>query len=81
MVTDRYHARPLTREEYAEWDRLVEESPSGTVYQKSWWVETLARLTGADFEIVGCFGGDTLWGGCAVYSRRTGPYRRAIASR
>lgn len=74
-----YTARLLAPEEYAAWDALVWESPTGTLFQTSWWLGTLCRLTGAQLEILGCFDKkETLWGGCALYVRQTGPWKRAL---
>lgn len=74
-----YIARPLAPEEYAAWDALVWESPAGTLFQTSWWLETLCRLTGAQLEITGCFDKKgTLWGGCALYVRQSGPWKRVL---
>ena len=71
-----FTVRVLTEAEYEEWDQLVETSPTGTAYNTSWWVGTLARLTGAQMEIVGCFKDGILSGGCAAYIRRWGTIRR-----
>ncbi len=74
-----YTARCLAPEEYPAWDALIWESPTGTLFQTSWWLEALCRLTGARLEIVGCFDRKgMLWGGCALYVRRTGPWKRAL---
>jgi hypothetical protein len=41
----------LRREHFAQWDALIEKSPHGTVFHKSWWLEA----TGSGFEILGCW--------------------------
>ena len=38
----------LDRAAYADWDRLVDLSPHGTVFHYSWWLETVAP----DFQII-----------------------------
>ncbi len=38
----------LRREDYSEWDDLVDRSPHGTVFHYSWWLQT----TAADFSIL-----------------------------
>jgi hypothetical protein len=74
-----YTVRRLEPAEYPAWDTLVWESPAGTLFQTSWWLEALCRLTGAQLEIVGCFDKKgALWGGCALYARQTGPWKRAL---
>ena len=78
-MSKEFEVRLLGESEYDAWDRLVESSPAGTVYSTSWWVETMARLTGAHMEIVGCFSGDELCGGCAAYVRQWGRLRRVAA--
>ena len=78
-MSKKYHVRILAETEYAEWDQLVELSPGGTVYNTSWWVDMIARLTGARMEIVGCFVGDNLCGGCAAYIRSWAGRLRVVA--
>ena len=78
MVSRQFLARILDETEYDEWDRLVEQSPSGTVYNTSWWVHTLAALTNARAEIIGCFMRDCLCGGCAVYMLQGRSYSRVV---
>ena len=78
MVSRQFLARILDETEYDEWDRLVEQSPSGTVYNTSWWVHTLAALTNARAEIIGCFVRDCLCGGCAVYVLSGRSYSRVV---
>lgn len=41
----------LRRDQFDEWDALVANSPHGTVFQNSWWLEA----TGYDLEILGCW--------------------------
>lgn len=74
-----YIARLLKPAEYPAWDALVEGSPTASLFQTSWWLNTLVQLTGARLEIVGCFDkNDVLWGGCALYVRRAGPWTRVL---
>jgi hypothetical protein len=37
----------LDREDYPEWDDLIDKSPHGTIFHYSWWLQT----TAADFKI------------------------------
>src|SRR5260370_6692465 len=37
----------LDREDYPEWDELVDKSPHGTIFHYSWWLQT----TAANFKI------------------------------
>lgn len=77
-MSEEFTARLLTSAEYPQWDTLVDTVPSGTPFQTTWWMGTLARELGVYFEIVGCFRKGVLWGGCALFGRRTGPYCRLI---
>lgn len=36
------HCELLRREEYPEWDALVDRSPHGTIFHYSWWLQTTA---------------------------------------
>lgn len=56
-----YVARVL--EDYTEWNELVESSPHGTVFNKTYWLETIADTVGEDFEVVGVYKGERLVGG------------------
>ena len=78
QVSTPYEARLLREEEYNGWNRLVSESPGGTVYQQSWWLQTLARHCGARVEIIGCFRGNALCGGCAAYVTKLGSLQRVV---
>jgi hypothetical protein len=49
------------------WDELVETSPQGTIFHKSFWLETSSDLFDKVLRIYGCFNGDSLIGGCSVY--------------
>lgn len=75
-MSKEYSVRVLDQSEYEAWDELVEASPAGTAYNTSWWVGTQARQNGARMEVIGCFAGDALCGGCAAYIRQRGPLRR-----
>jgi len=41
----------LPAEQWAQWDALVDKSPHGTVFHKTWWLEA----TGCAFDILGCW--------------------------
>jgi hypothetical protein len=78
-VSKELDVRILDPAEYDEWDRLVESSPAGTVYNTSWWAVAMAQITGARTEIIGCFLGGALCGGCAASITRWGPRDRVMA--
>ena len=41
----------LPAEQFDLWNALVDKSPHGTVFHKTWWLEA----TGSEFEILGCW--------------------------
>jgi hypothetical protein len=59
----------LTKEAYPAWDQLVEDSPQGTIFHRSVWLNTCGRLLGQDVRIFGCFQNDKLVGGCSFFVR------------
>ncbi|MGQ9518023.1 MAG: GNAT family N-acetyltransferase [Anaerolineae bacterium] len=77
-MSDDFETRLLTPDEYPLWDALVDEVPSGTPFHATWWISTLAGYVGARLEIIGCFRKGVMWGGCALFGRRSGPFQRAI---
>lgn len=40
---EQIHCELLPREEFPEWNGLVEKSPHGTVFHYSWWLDTAAK--------------------------------------
>ena len=55
--------RYLTSDEYAQWDKLVEASPQGTVFCRSWWLKAIS----GDVRLLGYFGGQHLIAGIPLY--------------
>ena len=70
-----FEVRPLTEDEYSLWDDFVDESPRGTVFHKSFWLQT----SGSRFVIYGCFRGGELYAGIPLTYR--GKFGMKIASR
>jgi len=62
--------RELIEGEQRLWDELVGASPQGTIFHKSFWLETSSDLFDKDLRIYGCFNGESLVGGCSVYLGR-----------
>ncbi len=60
-----FEVRPLTEDEYPLWDDFVDESPSGTVFHKSYWLEASRRR----FVIYGCFRETELYAGIPITYR------------
>jgi hypothetical protein len=57
-----YEIRALSVSEFARWDEFVRQSPQGTIFHTTLWLET----TGEPFQLLGCFRGDELHGGLAL---------------
>lgn len=60
-----FEVRPLTEDEWPLWDDLVDESPRGTVFHKSFWLEA----SGKSFVIYGYFRGNELYAGIPLSYR------------
>jgi CelD/BcsL family acetyltransferase involved in cellulose biosynthesis len=59
--------RELSPSEYKEWNLLVEEAQSGTIFHTSEWLETCRDVLSRDLRIYGCFKSDELVGGCPLF--------------
>lgn len=71
--------RELEPEDYRQWDELVDESSQGTIFHKSFWLETCSRALSKSLRIYGCFDHDRLIAGCSLFvsTSKTGLYKRA----
>ena len=61
-------ALELKKDQYSMWDNLVENSPQGTIFQTSSWLNSSAEHLNMNFRIIGCFEGDNLIAGCPLYT-------------
>ena len=52
---EKYLVRPLTLDEYKDWDHFVDTSPQGTLFHKAWWLDNVTSGEPAQVEILGCF--------------------------
>jgi hypothetical protein len=59
--------RILKPEEYHLWDKLVEISANGTIFQTSQWLITAGFESQVKTELFGAFSHDQLVGGCAIH--------------
>lgn len=59
--------RELVPSEYKEWNSLVENAQSGTLFHTSEWLEIYRNTLCRDLKIYGCFRGDELVGGCPLF--------------
>ena len=59
--------RELNENEYNNWDKLVENSPHGTIFHSSDWLKICNESFNKDLKLYGCFENDTLVGGCSLF--------------
>jgi hypothetical protein len=57
-----YEVRPLERSEFGRWDEFVRQSPQGTLFHSTLWLEA----SSVPFKLFGCFRGEELRGGFAA---------------
>ena len=63
------NVRNIEKEEFDEWATLVERSPQGTIFHKSYWLEASLMK----YRIYGCYRGSELVGGLPItYSEHLG---------
>jgi hypothetical protein len=70
----------LGEDAFPDWNRLVAESPDGSIYSTPEYLDVLCRAAGGRFRVVGAFRGDELAGGVALYERRS-PFGAYVAPR
>lgn len=61
-------ALELKKGQYNMWDNLVEESPQGTIFHTSPWLNACGRHLNREFRIIGCFNDDKLIAGCSFFT-------------
>src|SRR6478672_9716953 len=62
---ERFTLRYLEDGEYPLWDALVDASPQGSVFCRSWWLRALG-----DIRLLACFAGSELIAGIPLYFER-----------
>jgi len=62
----RVESREITGSDLSQWDELVAQSPHGTIFHKTAWLNSCAEFTGKKLRIFGCFRNDMLVGGCSL---------------
>jgi hypothetical protein len=60
--------RELTVDEYNMWDKLVEDSPNGTIFHKSFWLVACSKSLNVPLRIYGCFEDGSLAAGCSLFA-------------
>jgi hypothetical protein len=60
-------SRELSMGDLSQWDELVAQSPHGTIFHKTAWLNVCAEYYGKKLKIFGCFRDDMLVGGCSLF--------------
>jgi hypothetical protein len=63
--------RDLKEDEYELWDSLVEASPHGTIFHRSFWLKASSELFDKKLKILGGFEEEKLEGGCSFFAYRS----------
>lgn len=71
--------KEIKREDYALWDELVERSPQGTIFHKSWWLKVAGNVTNTKIKIFLIHQSDELIGGCALSTKKVGLLKLAFS--
>jgi len=58
--------REISKGDLSQWDELVWQSPHGTIFHKTAWLNACADYYGKTPKIFGCFRDDVLVGGCSL---------------
>jgi Acetyltransferase (GNAT) domain len=61
----RFTLRYLEPDEYPIWDALVDMSPQGSVFSRSWWLNTIGNV-----RVLACFSGNQIIAGIPLYFER-----------
>jgi hypothetical protein len=61
-VSRAYQVRALDQSEFVRWDEFVRQSPQGTLFHTTLWLEA----SGVPFRLLGCFRNGEMHGGCAI---------------
>jgi hypothetical protein len=72
--------RELEKEQYSEWDRLVLDSPQGTLFHNTKWLTLFDEVLGGQISLLGCYKKEELIGGCAVRIYRKGIFKVTSSS-
>jgi Acetyltransferase (GNAT) domain len=66
-MADDLIVKTLDESEYERWDRFVDESPYGGIYNQSYFLDALCRALGTHFRILAVFKHDELLGGAGLH--------------
>ena len=71
--------RELNKEDFSEWDRLVDRSPQGTPFHYSQWLSTCDNVLLGEHKILGCYLEKELIAGCPIRINYIGPFKMSKA--
>lgn len=63
--------RYLDSSEYDLWDCFVDESPQGSIYSQSYFLDEFCKVSGGQFRILAAYKRDELLGGIGLYYRKS----------
>lgn len=63
-----FEVREITDSEYDLWDKLVDDSPYGTIFSKIFWLKLSNEFLNGKLRILGVFEGEKLKGGCSFFT-------------
>jgi len=62
-----YKVNMLSEDQYDEWDKLVDLSPHGSIYSKSFFLKALCEAGGTHYRILAVFRGEEMAGGVGLH--------------
>ncbi len=68
--SNKIETRYLQEDEYPLWDAFVDQSPEGTIFQKSIWLKAFAQWQHLELRIAACYKGKELTGGMAFTCKK-----------
>ena len=72
MMANELEARILEFHEYGLWNELAVQSPQGTIFHNSDYLQVVADASSSKLKIYGCFKNDELVGGCSLFVKDWG---------
>jgi len=60
----------LTENNFHLWDEFIDSSAQGSIYSKSFWVESISKLTNTQFKILAVLSGQDILGGIVIYIKK-----------
>jgi len=70
-MTAEYTVKYLSENEFEQWDSFVVSSPDGSIYNMAQYLDVFCDVTSAQFKILAVLKNDDIFGGIALYERRS----------